>query len=109
MKKVDPQFEAALSSYCDFITENYTQFNKKNPGEFAATHENAGHKYIRIVTASYGSKSSHSFVVREDTGTFKKGDILKSAGWKAPAKNFIRGNIFDPKSYTARARWTGIQ
>ena len=39
------------------------------------------------------------FIVKEDTFTpggqlqFKKGDILKAASWKAPAKNRARGNV----------------
>jgi hypothetical protein len=48
-----------------------------------------GSKFIKVITGS----SVHSFIVKEDSGKFKKGDILKAASWAAPAKNFSRGNI----------------
>ena len=35
---------------------------------------------------------------------FKKGDILKAAGWNAPARNAARGNILDG-GYAIN--WTG--
>ena len=35
---------------------------------------------------------------------FKKGDILKAAGWQAPARNAARGNIFDDDYHV---NWTG--
>ena len=45
------------------------------------------------------------FVVATDKDAkFKKGDILKAAGWAAPARNFARGNILEG-SYAIN--WTG--
>ena len=29
----------------------------------------------------------------DDDKKFKQGDILKSASWRAPARNFSRGNV----------------
>lgn len=63
-----------------------------------------GSTYIKIM--EHGSRV-HSFIVAKDKGKFRRGDILKAASWKAPAKNFIRGNIFDSLSYEKRVRWTG--
>ena len=58
-----------------------------------------GRKYVKLIsgTAVWG------FVVKEDDGKFKKGDILKPAGWAKPATNAARGNIFE--EYTVQ--WTG--
>lgn len=61
-----------------------------------------GKKYIKVVTGN----SVHSFIVATDTDKkFRKGDILKAASWKAPARNQARGNLFE--GYTIR--WTGAE
>jgi hypothetical protein len=49
-----------------------------------------GKKYVRIVSTETIS-SSRSAICFIDK---KTGDIWKAASWKAPAKNFPRGNIF---------------
>ena len=60
-----------------------------------------GNKYIKVVT----NNTVWGFVVNTDNDKkFKKGDILKAAGWAAPARNFARGNILEG-GYTVR--WTG--
>lgn len=46
-----------------------------------------GRRYVRIVRAD-SQRSVHCFI---DT---TNGDVLKAAGWKAPAKH-ARGNLFD--------------
>jgi len=68
-----------------------------------------GQKYIKI-----GRKSDHSsgrmgqvwgFVVNTDTDSkFKKGDLLKAAGFNAPARNAARGNVLEGGF---GIRWTG--
>jgi hypothetical protein len=62
-----------------------------------------GKVYIKIIIKD---SSAHSFIVKEDTKQFKKGDILKAASWKAPAKNFARGNVFNVDSYK-NVQWCG--
>ena len=48
-----------------------------------------GKSYLKVIKDG----SVHSFIVKADNGKFKAGDVLKAASWKAPAKNFARGNI----------------
>ena len=61
-----------------------------------------GSKYIKVFTEG---GSGWGFVVNTDNDKkFRKGDILKAAGWAAPARNAARGNIVDG-GYTIR--WTG--
>ena len=62
----------------------------------------AGSKYVKIVTGS----SVWGFVVRvHNEKKFRFGDILKPAGWKAPARNFSRGNVVD-RDFRG-VSWTG--
>ena len=63
-----------------------------------------GRKYLKIVKKLGTQDMVWGFIVREDGGKFRKGDILKAASWSAPATNKARGNIFDD-DYDVR--WTG--
>ena len=57
-----------------------------------------GSKYIKITTGN----SVWGFV-NKGNKDFKVGDILKAAGWRAPALNRSRGNVFEKYSVA----WTG--
>ncbi len=59
-------------------------------------------KFIKVITGP--QTGVHSFIMREDDGKFKRGDILKAASWRSPAKNFARGNVLGA---SAHVRWTG--
>ena len=59
-----------------------------------------GKKYIRVVKEN----GVFCFIVREDSGKFKKGDILKAAGYNKPALNSARGNVLEG-GYNIQ--WTG--
>ena len=59
-----------------------------------------GKKYIRVVREN----GVFCFIVREDSGKFKKGDILKAAGYRAPARNSARGNVL---TGNYNIQWTG--
>lgn len=63
-----------------------------------------GSKYIKVITGS----SVWGFVVKtENDKKFRQGDILKPAGWAAPARNKPRGNVLDGDY--SWVRWTGPQ
>ena len=59
-----------------------------------------GKKYIKVVQ----DRGVFAFVMKEDSGRFKKGDILKAAGYNKPALNSARGNVLNGNYYI---QWTG--
>ena len=64
-----------------------------------------GKKYVMVI--AYNSVCAFVVACTNDK-KFQYGDILKPAGWKTPARNFARGNIFDSVDKRfARVRWTG--
>jgi len=59
-----------------------------------------GKKYIKIVQDT----GVFAFVMKEDSGHLKKGDVLKAAGYNKPALNAARGNVLEGNYYI---QWTG--
>ena len=68
-----------------------------------------GSRYWKIISTSGGggSTSVSGFIVKAGDKKFREGDMLKAAGWAAPARNFARGNVLDG-SGVDNVRWTGI-
>ena len=103
---VKDDLAVALIGYKDNIVANYVKWcgdaGISDIGQFGVEFE-PGSKYVKVVKiSSGGSRSVHSFVEKET------GAIWKAASWKAPAKNFVRGNVFDSGTYLNRLQWTGI-
>ena len=59
-----------------------------------------GKKYIKIVQGT----GVFCFIAKEDFKHFKKGDILKAAGYNKPALNSARGNVL---TGNYAIQWTG--
>jgi len=66
-----------------------------------------GSRYWKIISDKRNSRSVCGFIVKAGDKKFREGDMLKAAGWAAPARNFARGNVLDG-SGVANVRWTGI-
>jgi hypothetical protein len=92
--------EAQLEAYKQHIINDYKSWCRGcNFGTDGFSVEfMPGSKYMRVVTMNRSSRSSHSFI---DAA----GKIWKSASWKAPAKNFTRGDI--TTGDFSRVYWTG--
>ena len=66
-------------------------------------------RYWKIISTNGGGSSTsvNGFIVKAGDKKFREGDMLKAAGWAAPARNFARGNVLDGTGFD-NARWTGI-
>lgn len=82
--------------------------------DFSIEVVNSG-KFVRLETISHGSRAIWCYVVKPEQvvkavksgKVFAAGDILKAASWKQAARNFARGNVFDPASYKNKVYWAG--
>lgn len=105
-------FDAAVTKLLDVVATDYADYkargdygNENDYDEFRSNiRPEGGRKYLKIVKKLGTQDMVWGFIVREDGGKFRKGDILKAASWSAPATNKARGNIFDD-DYDVR--WTG--
>ena len=111
----DAEFLNALGELEMRIIEDYRRFTTRGKKDYTnlrgtpeafrvAEFENGlgylpGTKYLKIIT----EKSVWGFV-NLGNPNFAEGDILKAAGWRAPALNKPRGNIFNDNYEIA---WTG--
>ena len=68
-----------------------------------------GSRYWKITSTNGGgtSRSVSGFIAKAGDKKFREGDMLKAAGWAAPARNFARGNVLDGRGVN-EVRWTGI-
>ncbi len=115
------KIQALYPALADAFKADYARWNdacnSSYRGTYVVTFEE-GPKYTRIVKSDTGQRSTLGFVCMVDTQKiqgnvmrqFKAGDLLKAAGWKAPALNFARGSIFDidKAKVNGHIRWTGL-
>jgi len=98
---------AMIDDYVNWHTRNcnreLSDINNRMIAEYKENYTiTYGKKYIKITEKGGGVKA---FVVGVDNDKkFKMGDILKPAGWAAPARNAARGNILEG-NYAIN--WTG--
>ena len=111
--------EAIETTYFQHLVNDYASWSKPKPGADTTIKDRMlqefeeglslkkGRNYIKIISSRNGGNSTvHSFIVIKPTKGYEIGDILKAAGWNAPATNFKRGNVFELASIAA-VRWTG--
>ena len=109
----DAEFLNALGELEMRIIEDYNKFssNEEMKKEFAESIAYLpGSKYLKVIkklgtqTMVWGFVSLKAFKKGYGGIEFLEGDILKAQGWRAPALNKPRGNIFD-NNYVIN--WTG--
>ena len=82
------ELDLGINEYLSHLREDYAKYGYQNKEFYAVI----GRKYVHIVMED-NQRCSHSWVVVGKDKKFKFGDILKSASWSAPARNFKRGNV----------------
>lgn len=98
--KFDHRFVAAFNTFMEGLREIVRTETKT---DHEVSYEE-GYKYIRIVLSSVGpnpSKTAWGFIDK------RSGDIFRSASWKAPCLNHVRGNIYDESNGLKHCLWTG--
>lgn len=99
-----------LKDYLEYIKADYRKWYGRRDDEIAqkfieefeqGLRCEVGSKYVKVITKN----SVHSFICLKDMGKFSKGDILKAASWRSPARNFSRGNVMSRKY--GGTTWTG--
>ena len=103
---IETLIETMKQDYLRFTSRNFTReltdVNKRMIEEFNSGIEvQEGRKYIKILS----NRSVWGFIMKEDDKQFKAGDILKAAGYNAPARNKARGNILEGNFNWVQ--WTG--
>lgn len=84
LEGVNKQFEGVVHSWTPLIAKKGSKFMK-------IQHNNSVWGFVSMYDGEFQGIP------------IKKGDLMKPASWRAPAKH-SRGNIFDG---TARYKWTG--
>ena len=100
---IEKMIGAMVEDYVDWTnkTSLTEERAEERVEEFANKFEiTEGRKYIKVIS----DRSVTAFVMKEDDKKFRKGDILKPAGWNAPARNAARGNVLEG-NYPIN--WTG--
>ena len=89
----------AVEKLCEDLTTARHEKWEHTRGE--TTHDfSIGKKYIRVYSVENGRPAScwgfiNILEFTKGNVKFESGDVLKSAGWKTPAINQPRGNLFD--------------
>lgn len=97
IQKIKEDYIQAFGTNSDYCKSQVDNWEKDTTVTY-------GKKYIKVSK----NGSVWGFVVATDTDKqFKKGDLLKAASWKAPARNQARGNILDGDY--SWVRWTGLE
>ena len=93
-----------INNMTDAMIEDYNSFtaNEQIQDEFANGFDiRKGQKYVKVINRN----AVVAFIVNTtEDKLFELGDILKPAGWNAPARNKPRGNVLEGNYLM---QWTG--
>ena len=112
-KTLPPEMEAGIKKLFAAAAKNYSEGYPDRKAEKEKEYldgmsYSVGGKYIKLITGLGGQRSVYGFIVNtKDDPKFKYGDMLKAAGWNAPATNFSRGNVLEFDKVKT-VNWTSI-
>lgn len=96
-------FDDAVINYINEVNVFLKNHSRDLPYDYKVF-KSEGKSYIRLIIANHdketgvkfeNSGSAYGFIVlNENDKKFEKGDLLKASSWKAPARNFKRGNVY---------------
>jgi hypothetical protein len=104
----------AMNKLLDVIARDFAEWRARgeygSPSDYSEFLNNLdieeGRKYLKVTSKQGSQTLVWGFIVKGDNDKlFRKGDILKAAGWAAPARNKARGNIL--QGDFSWCRWTG--
>ena len=105
---IDERIENRIENFLQLVNQNMHNHYRKNfPSSYSETAEDhqyvvadTGRKFLRIATVDRNGhhRSVYCFIALTDgntksMGSYSKGDIMKPATWKSPAKH-ARGSVF---------------
>ena len=96
-----------MSSRYDGDTESRKRIRDEMTEDFCnGLRVEENRRYWKITSRKgNGQVCVSGFIEKAGDKKFREGDMLKAAGWAAPARNFARGNVLDG---VGEVRWTGI-
>lgn len=98
---IDNMMAGAKEDYAQTMGSSDSAYTKQKLEKYdSETTIKNGKKYVKVIH----DRSVFAFIVKEDFKHFRRGDVLKPAGWAAPALNQPRGNVLEG-NYPIQ--WTG--
>ena len=100
------EFETGTEQVLQHMRDDYATMSFGNQHFEVGVVKGRAYDKIVILNEAGEPRSAAGFIVKKDSGKFRRGDLLKAASWSAPAKNFPRGNILEGRFNGVR--WTGV-
>lgn len=104
----------ALNDYLDHLKSDYVNWANRNDTMSSVIkdqmikdyNESLTLKKDKIYTRIVVRGSTHSFIMMQDFGRFKRGDILRAAKSTKPDTDFCHGNVLEKKY--EKITWSGV-
>jgi len=98
----------AINDYTQHLQSDYIQSTNSTPDDLMAKDfcNTLKLKRDKDYSRLFVRGAVHSFIVMEDRGKFKRGDILRPMNRTTPDTSFVHGNVLENKY--EKVSWSGI-